>query len=154
MQSHMALTVAIALCASCLGSCSRMPVAPYSSFGDPANTRAWVLPPNPYAETPYDGAVLVIMEPRADRFSRRKGLSIQEFQSPTGSNGKVFIHYPKGIMEMRLVVYDVNKADSDMVFKWRVVQNGQLVQSMEAKVLPGPPVRVFVDGQEIDVVQE
>ena len=147
----MALTVAIALCAICLGSCSRMPVAAYSSFGDPANTWARVLPPNPYAETPYDGAVLVIMEPRADRFSRRKGLSIQEFQSPTGSNGKVFIHYPKGIMEMRLVVYDVNKADSDMVFKWKVAQKGRVVQDMQVRILPGPPVRVFVNAQEIDV---
>jgi len=128
-----------------------MPAAAYSSFGDPANTRARVLPPNPYAETPYDGAVLVIMEPRADRFSRRKGLSIQEFQSPTGSNGKVFIHYPKGIMEMRLVVYDVNKADSDMVFKWKVAQKGRVVQDMQVRILPGPPVRVFVNSQEIDV---
>ncbi|KKM26898.1 hypothetical protein LCGC14_1580120 [marine sediment metagenome] len=94
------------------------------------------------------------MEPKKDRAFRREGLSIEDFQSPAGSKGKAFIHYPKGIMELRLVAYDVNKAVSEMIYEWKVVQKGQVVQEMQARVLPGPPVQVFVDEQEISVTQD
>lgn len=96
------------------------------------------------------------MEPKENRGCRREGLSIEDFQSPTGSKGKAFVHYPKGIMQLRLVAYDVNKADSDMIFKWKLVQKklfqkGRVVQDMQVRVVLGPPVQVFVDEQEIDV---
>lgn len=154
-QLHVLITASVIVFVSCLGGCGPdMPIASRSCFGDPANSRARVLPSNAYAEPPHKGAVLVIMEPAADGLSPRHDFSVEDFRSPTGSKGKGFIHHPKGITEMRLIAYDVNIANSDMVFEWRVVQNGQAIQTMRARVLPGPPVRVFVDGQEIEVLQD
>ena len=124
-----------------LGGCGpQMPVAEYSIFGDPAHTWATVL---------QDGTVLVIMEPRENRTSRREGLSIEDFQSPTGRKGGAVIHYPKGIMELRMEADDVNKADSDMMYEWKMVQKGRIVQAIQVRVVPGRPVKVFVDEQEI-----
>ena len=141
---------AIMVCALVLGGCGQQPtVAEYSIFGDPGHTEGIFA---------YDGDVLVVMEPK-DRAFRREGLSIEGFRSPTGSKGEAFIHYPKGRAELRLVVYDVNKATSDMTYEWEVVQidkwkvvgRGRVVQEMQVRIVPGPPVKVFVDGRKITV---
>ena len=149
------LLAAILACGAIVGGCEpQMPVAEYSSFGDASHARASFLPTTIYSDTAYDGSVVVAMEPREHRACRREGLSIESFESPTGSKGEAFIHYPKGIMEMQLVAYDVNRAKRDMVFEWKVVQKGRVVQEMQARVVPGPPVKVFVNGGEISVAQD
>ena len=136
-----AVLAGIITCGAFLGGCGpEMPVAEYSIFGDPAHT---------WASFTHDGDVLIIMEPREKRTSRREALSIEGFQSPPGSKGKALVHYPKGIMELRMLAYAVNKADSDMMYEWKMVQKGRIVQAIQVRVVPGHPVKVFVDEQEI-----
>jgi hypothetical protein len=79
-------------------------------------------------------------------------LSIQGFHSPTDSKGKVVIWDAKGRRELRLTADLVSEAD--MVFVWKIAQKGRVVQEMRVRIVPGPPVKVFVDGQEIEVLQD
>ena len=139
------LLVGISTCGAIVAGCGpQMPAAEYSSFGDPGHSWAWISQPTrtvPYA------TIDVWMNPR-EAFSFQ-GLSIQEFHSPTGSRGDVVIWDAKGRKQLRLTAN--LHPESEMIFKWKVAQKGRVVQDMQVRILPGPPVRVFVNAQEIDV---
>ena len=138
------LSLIVLACCALLGGCGQLPLADYSRFGSPRHTRAILM---------YTGDVLVLMEPEENQSCRREGLSIVDFESKTGSKGNVFIHYPKGIMEMQFIAYDVKKATSDMMFEWKIAQKGKVVQKMQVRIASDRPVRVFVNEQEIGFVQ-
>lgn len=130
-----------------LGGCGPpLPIAEYSSFGEPSRTRV-------YSATT-QGTVTVSMEPAEYRGHRREGLTIEEFRSPTGSKGHAFIHYPKGIMELKLVAFGVNRTGADMTYEWTVVQKGRPVQEIQVRIVPRTPVRVFVNKQAISIEQD
>mgnify|MGYP005857241359 CR=1 FL=1 len=151
-----AVLTSLVVCAAAglAGCASAMPAARCAGFGEPAHSWAFVLPASAYGEPPHDGAIIVVMMPATDGPALCEDVSVEEFVSPSGSRGKVFVHHPKGTTEMRLVVYDIIGAGSDMVFEWSVVQSAHAVQRVTARVLPGPPVRVFVDGREIEVLPD
>lgn len=122
--------------------CGLPPTTPvYSSFGGPEGTVA------DYC----DDAVVVGMYPAQNPYRRPEGLHIEDFHSPTGSRGRVFLHYPKGQIEMVLVAECAGKVGPGMLYEWNCVQHDKVVQTMRVRIVPGPPVQVFVNDRPVKV---
>ena len=139
----MRMCILLMILGSLAGCGPQLPVADYSNFGSPRHSQAILA---------YDGDnMLVLMEPEENKTCYRQGLSIVDFESKTGSKGNVFIHYPKGFMEMRFIAYGVDKANSEMMFEWKVAQKGKAVQHIQVRIVPANVPKVFVDGREISV---
>lgn len=119
----------------------------------PTGTQFVPDPNRPARLLPTGDSLTVAMTPVQEPFrgGTETDLAVANFESPSGHEGRAFVHLPKGWLQMMLVVDHLHVAEAEMLFEWDVVRGDQTIQHVTARIVPGDKPEILIDGKLVEL---